>query len=156
MKLIYIIIVFTISSCKPSNMMHHVIYQEGISKFEFLKGNWIRTNGKDSIVTRERWVIENPSELEGHGYSLKGSDTIFQEKMTIVKEDSLWYLVVEMPNDSIKTKFAMTEVSDSTFTCVNPENDFPKTISYSKKHEELRAQISGGGPKIDFVFKRAE
>lgn len=52
------------------------------------------------------------------------------------------------------TLFKFTNQTDTSFICENPRNEFPKKITYFKEKQQLKAMVSSGDFKINFVFDR--
>ena len=50
--------------------------------------------------------------------------------------------------------FKLTEITDIGFVCENQEHDFPKKIAYQLDGKKLKAQISGNGKVIDYLFEK--
>jgi hypothetical protein len=50
----------------------------------------------------------------------------------------------------------LTEITYTGFVCENPGHDFPKKISYHVEGHKLKAQISGDGKSVDYIFERAK
>jgi len=139
--LLFICCLFLILSC--SNL------QKEIKQPSFLVGNWIRTNDKDSVTTYEKWQ----KDLTGIGFSLKEKDTIFFEKLDIINiKDTLFLKVTGVNANS--TLFKFTEQTDTSFTCVNPKNEFPKKIKYYLEKNQLKATISNDKFNVDFIFDK--
>ena len=55
-------------------------------------------------------------------------------------------------DETLSTDFKVAKSDGQSFTCENPENDFPKSISYRKARTELHAEMSGGGTSVKFLF----
>lgn len=123
-------------------------------KLEWLVGTWSRTNIKPGKSSHERWQKTNEFELHGIGVTMQGKDTTFVEKITILIKDSNIYYVADVPENEKPVYFKLTEISTTGFTCENPEHDFPKKISYQLNGIDLKAQISGDGKSIDYLFKK--
>ena len=123
-------------------------------KLEWLLGTWNRTNAKPGKSAHERWEKTNVFELRGIGVSMQGKDTTFVEKITILIKDNNIYYVADVPENKKPVYFKLVEISNSGFVCENPEHDFPKKISYQLNGVELKAQISGDGKAIDYLFKK--
>lgn len=127
---------------------------EKFKKLNWLIGTWERTNVKPGRAAHERWEKISENELLGYGVSLQGKDTVFMEKLRIlIKQDSIVY-VADVPENKKPVYFRLTEVTNSGFICENVKHDFPKKISYQLEGRKLKAQISGGGKTIDFLFER--
>ncbi len=58
--------------------------QQGINDVEWLIGKWNRTNVKPGRSGEEKWKKISDAELVGRGFNLKGTDTLFVEKMKII------------------------------------------------------------------------
>jgi len=114
----------------------------------FLIGNWTRTNNKKGATTYEFWK----KDFKGLGFTLKNNDTIFKEILSIVNIKDTLFLKVEGVNAE-PTLFRFTSQTDTSFVCENPENEFPKKITYYKENNLLKAQVSSEDFKIDFIFK---
>jgi hypothetical protein len=140
-----ICILIILSSCKKSTPLDNL-------SFDYLLGNWERINEKDSLATFENWSKIDNLYL-GHSYTLKATDTIWQEHIEIKKHaDHIVYEVSDQPQSI--TTFMITSHSDTSFVCENAQNEFPKKIAYSKKGANLAAIISGGGPEILFEYAK--
>ena len=123
-------------------------------KLNWLIGTWNRTNAKPGQSGHERWEQINPTELNGFGVNLKGMDTTFIEKLRIVIKDNNIYYIGDVPENQKPVYFKLTEIVESGFVCENPEHDFPKKISYHLDGKKLKAQISGDGKVIDYLFEK--
>lgn len=149
-SLIFLSIIFLIScgnQKKPAHMD---------ANFEWLVGDWVRTNNKGDNLTHEHWLKFGEKQYFGFGYTMRGEDTIFQEEMHIFSRDSLWILAVASPEDSIDTEFIITKFEPLSFESENPDNEFPKIIKYFKTSDGLNAIISGSGMEVEFVFEPIE
>ncbi len=124
--------------------------------FSWLLGSWQRINEEEGRQTFEHWKKQSKDEFIGIGCTLKGGDTIWQEAMKLRKFDNNWNLEVTGKGEPQPTIFKLTDMSDKSFTCENPENEFPKLITYAKTATGLKAEISGGGPNIEFEFKKID
>jgi hypothetical protein len=118
---------------------------------DFLIGNWIRLNDKTNHQTYESWN----SNLTGIGYTLKGTDTVFKEILSIIKKNDTLFLQVEGVNES-PTLFKFTSMTKTSFVCENPLNDFPQKIDYKKEFDTLKAIISSDGYSSVFKFIKSQ
>jgi Domain of unknown function (DUF6265) len=125
-----------------------------VSQVQWLVGKWARTGMKPGRSGYETWTNRNSSELMGRGVMLKGADTAFVEKIKIVVKDSELYYVADVPENKSEVYFKVTELKANSFTCENPQHDFPKKIAYSVEGDVLKATISGDGKVIDYWFKK--
>ncbi|MFY7666574.1 DUF6265 family protein [Flavobacterium sp.] len=122
--------------------------------FGWLIGNWERTNEQAGRRTFEEWHKINDSLFHGMGYTLQGTDTVFKELLQLVKDKNNWEYVVRMPSEKKETRFAFTQQTDTSFTCRNNKNEFPKQIRYFKTGNDIKADISDDSTTIAFQFKR--
>lgn len=120
--------------------------------FDFVIGEWERTNEDAGKHTFETWVKRDASTYLGHSYTLQGADTVWQEHTVLSPIAGVWHLQVRLMGETQSTDFKVTQSDDGSFTCANPQNEFPKTIRYKRAGTELHAEISGGGDPIPFLF----
>ncbi len=125
------------------------------SDFDFLLGDWERTNSKEGQLTMEHWKIISATEYRGHGYTLEKRDTTFQEHMLLIKKNGIWNLEVSGPNAD-PVIFEITSSATNKLTAENPIHDFPKKITYSYFDDTLSAKVSNEDMEIPFIFWRAE
>lgn len=123
-------------------------------KLEWLTGTWNRTNIKPGRTAHERWEKITDDKLRGYGVTIQGSDTVFLEKMTLLIKDNAIYYVADVPENQQPVYFKLTSVTSTGFVCENPQHDFPKKISYQLDGANLKAQISGDGKSMDFLFRK--
>ncbi len=139
---------FTYSFGQTSNQT------ENFKKLSWLVGTWNRINVKLGRSALERWKQTSTYELRGFGISLQGKDTTFIEKLRIIIKDNKIVYVADVPENQKPVYFKLTEITEFGFICENPDHDFPKKISYQLEGKKLKAQISGDGKVIDFLFER--
>lgn len=143
MKKLYFLILILLTSCNSS--------QE--TEFDWLLGNWERTNDAKGNTTYEYWTKKSDTEYIGLGCTLKEKDTVFKENIHLIKNKEQWVFKVIGVNEA-PTLFPITSLTKTSFTCENPENEFPKKIIYTSKNGNLNAVISAGENKISFLFKK--
>lgn len=125
----------------------------------WLEGKWVRTNDGLSKITYEEWTIGSAKEYTGQGYtigidsSIFEPDTVFMEQLRVLTINDTLSLEITGVNEN-PTLFRFIAQTDTSFICVNPENEFPKKISYSISNDHLTAVISGPGQDISFIFRR--
>jgi hypothetical protein len=125
-------------------------------KLGWVVGAWNRTNVKPGQSGNERWIKISATELNGFGLTMRAKDTISFEKLKlVVKDDNIFY-VADVPENKEPVYFRLTEISDTSFSCENPDHDFPKKIIYQKEGSKLRATISGNGKSIDYLFEKVQ
>lgn len=125
------------------------------SEFDFLLGDWERTNTKDGVIAKEHWQIVSNTQYKGHGYSIEKKDTTFQERMHLYKKDSIWTLEISGPNEDA-VPFTITNSTNNSLRAQNPKHDFPTKIEYFYFDNTLTAQVSNEEVSIPFIFWRLE
>lgn len=153
----FFFIIFSVSCTEKntkSSSTTNLSSAEPQHNFDWLFGSWIRINGQEGSSTFENWKKQNDTEYIGFGYTMQDKDTVWQEHIIFHKTDSIWSFNVTGIEGEESTNFKLTEIGEKSFTCENPENEFPKVISYSKKGEQLVAKISGNDMEVDFVFEK--
>ena len=126
------------------------------ANFSWLLGSWERVNEKDGKQTFEHWKQTSKELYLGMGCTLKEGDTIWKETIELRKLGKNWNFEVKGKGELQPTVFTVTKIEKEGFVCENPENEFPKLISYKKSKTGLNAMISGGGPDITFDFKKID
>ena len=58
---------------------------------------------------------------------------MYVEKLKLVIKDNNIYYVADVPENKHPVDFKLIEISEMTFTCENPEHDFPKRIRYQEE-----------------------
>jgi len=142
-KFYVLLIIIALSSCNK---------KQG-PQFDWLLGNWERTNDSEGNKTYEYWTKKSNTEYIGFGCTLKNKDTVFKEDIQLIKEKEQWVFKVIGVNES-PTLFPISNTSLTSFTCKNPENEFPKQIVYSLENGNLKAVISANTKHIPFLFKK--
>lgn len=122
--------------------------------FDWLVGEWQRTNEKEGRETIEMWSKVADSEYSGFGATLQDGDTLWYENIKLVKSNNLWSFEVTGQADITATTFILTKIEEGRFTSENDQNEFPTKIEYYISGDMLKALISGGGEEISFDFKR--
>jgi len=153
MKSVLVLVLLVTTSCSFSQTLTSET-TSNFKKLEWLVGTWNRTNIKPGKSSFERWEKKSEFELRGIGVTMNGNDTAFVEKITILIKDNSIYYVADVPENEKPVYFKLVEISNTGFVCENPEHDFPKKISYQVNGIDLKAQISGDGKSIDYLFKK--
>lgn len=128
--------------------------EKKFKKIEWLVGTWHRINGKTERSGIEIWKKISNTELHGRGIALKGNDTTFVERLKIVVKERDLYYVADVPENKGLVYFKFTQITDQGFTCENPDHDFPKKIQYELAGTQLKANISGNGNVIEYLFEK--
>jgi len=128
--------------------------RESFSDLKILEGKW---SSKEGVLFNEQWQIANDSLMTGLGFSLKGEDTAFVEKMKIyVNGDSVYFAAKTDPKEGF-VSFTLTEAGKNKWVFVNAAHDYPNIIQYEIKDDTLlNAFIANirGNKKVEFNLKR--
>ena len=152
-KLLTLFAVILLVSCKDHRQVNSV--ENPNPSFDYLLGNWARTNDEPGQKTFESWTKSNDTVYNGISYTLKESDTIWREDVKLSKSGKRWNFSVLQKGQKDPTIFKVERMEKSSFVCTNATNDFPKRIEYRVNHDKIHALISGDGPeKIGFNFDR--
>ncbi len=127
-----------------------------IENFDWLLGDWKRTNDEENRETYESWAKKSATEYLGIGFTLQENDTVSKEKIQLNKLNELWQLQVITKEDADPTIFKVSSFDSISFVCENAANEFPKKIRYSIAEKKLLALISGDGLEIPFEFEKIE
>lgn len=122
--------------------------------FDWLLGDWIRTNEELGKETYESWEKKSNTEYHGLGFSMQNGDTLMQEGIRLIKSNTDWNIEVRLQNNTQAVIFKVSSFNEQEFICENLDNDFPKKIKYWKNGNKLNASISGGDMEIPFEFDR--
>ena len=123
-------------------------------KLNWLQGQWNRLQLPAGRSGHEHWIKMAGRKLKGWGISMKGTDTTFAEKLSIIVKDNHIFYVAETADNKKPVYFTMTAITNNSFECENPTHDFPKKIIYRLKGNRIKATISGNGKTVDFVFEK--
>ncbi len=97
--------------------------------FDQLVGTWKNENGKSF----EQWIKYPDGSYTSSVYSLKGSDTSWNEIAKIFKENGSWVFEnnVKGQNDGQSVRFTSTILSEREVQFSNPSHDFPTDVHYT-------------------------
>lgn len=126
--------------------------------FDWLLGDWIRTNEEAGRTTYESWTKISDSEYRSNGFTLAEKDTIWKEELSLVKKNNEWELIADIYGEEGPVPFKVTEIENGRFKCENKENSFPEVIIYFKDGEKLKAIISADDMLLsfDYIFEKTE
>lgn len=122
--------------------------------FDWLLGNWHRTNEQEGKETFETWKKKTNTAYLGLGYTMQATDTTWRESIKLIQTGDVWNFEVTGRGDSEPTVFQLTEIGKQQFTCENELHDFPKKIEYIRNGNEINAMIFGDDKQIAFDFER--
>ena len=146
----------TFYSCSNTSNQEVNDETEIVENFNWLIGEWQRSNESAGLETYETWTKNSDIEYNGIGWTIKANDTVFHENIRLYKADNKWIMAVKMPDSSVPEKFTLTEIDENSFLCENPEIDFPNKIKYWKNGDNINALISGNKMEVSFEFNRIE
>lgn len=153
-----IISLFTLVSCtdeQASNEKHNETNQTLTPKnFDWLEGNWIRTNDEEESQTYESWMKVDDIQYLGYGTTIENGDTVFSESILLHQLNEKWLFEVTGIGEEKPTIFQITEIGQLGFTCVNLENEFPTHIKYTGNEDSLTAVVSNTKMELEFTFNR--
>jgi hypothetical protein len=131
--------------------------QYGIAQqsFQWLIGTW-KVKGENVF---EVWqATDSPRHLEGKSFTLKGSDTIITERITIGYYNGSFHYVPDVAGDQPPVDFTVTSSDRMSFVAENPQHDFPKLIRYHyikrAGGETIQAAIEGNGKVVPYLFEK--
>ena len=121
-------------------------------------GTWLNEDGKSF----ERWTKNEDGSFNSAAYSIKGSDTMWNERASVYQENSNWIFenLVTGQNEGKAVKFTSTQLSPTSVQFSNPAHDFPTDINYSITSDTtIHAFIigpneKGGKDTILFDFRK--
>lgn len=153
MKELLLLLLVLVVSCKDIQKEKSKSEPINTVNFNWLLGEWQRTNEEPNMETFEYWKKANDSTFFGMGIRVQNKDTLFLEKMKLLKTKKDWNLKVITKEDDAPTVFKVINIAPNEFTCENPENEFPNKIHYFKEGDLLKAIISNEEMEILFQFK---
>ena len=131
-----------------------------LKEFNWLSGSWKMSTKRGTIV--ESWVISNDSTMNGKSLFIKNeTDTALLETISLVHRNKKYYYipVTSRQNDNKPVSFTITSFDENGFVAENPDQDFPKRITYRLiTMDSIHAFIDGGSAmpdkKSDFYYSR--
>ena len=127
-----------------------------VESLRWLEGSWKQATVKNSRSSAEVWQYE-AGELKGTGVSLYGEagayDTLLKERLRIiVREKELFY------ESSLPLKpaivYRLTDSGKDFWTFSNPQQDFPKNITYRKTTEGFTSEVSNESRTVELNYIR--
>ena len=128
--------------------------------FDKLVGTWQSEDGKSF----ERWRKNDDGTYRSNVFSVKGTDTSWNEQANIYPDGDKWIFenMVKWQNDGKSVKFTSTQLSENSVQFSNPAHDFPTDVNYTVAGENtVNAFIvgpnkSGGKDTIPYNYKRVQ
>ena len=81
----------------------------------------------------EQWIKNSDGTYQSKGFSVKGTDTSWNEQANIYRENDNWIFenTVKGQNDGKAIKFTSIILNEKTVQFSNPQHDFPTDINYT-------------------------
>lgn len=114
--------------------------------FDKLTGVWQSKDGKNF----ERWTKNENGTYRSVVFSIKGTDTSWNEQANIYPENEKWIFenTVKGQNDGKAVKFVSSLLNEASVQFSNPAHDFPTDVNYTVVDKNtLRAFIAGPNNK---------
>lgn len=126
-----------------------------LSDLDWISGTWQGIDGEHVFV--ESWQFQNDSLILGNGYFMENSDTVFREKLKILRNSKGIYYVA-FPENKTQVEFKLVSLKDSNVVFENSLHDFPRKIDYTRDGDSLKAILTGqenGSDKLEvFQWKK--
>mgnify|MGYP000914533339 CR=1 FL=1 len=114
---------------------------DDFSQFQWLIGNWKGLQGDGTFY--ETWTKVNDYTLEGKGFNVVKTDTLFREYLQLHKVGKYWIYIASI-EDSYPILFTLINSDEEKWIFVNYEHDFPQRIVYTKREDgKLHARVEG-------------
>lgn len=127
---------------------------ESFSDLKKLEGKW---SSKEGVLFNEHWQVVNDSLMTGLGFSMKGTDTAFLEKMKFfINGDSVYFAAQTDPKEDF-VNFTLKEAGKNKWVFVNAAHDYPNIIHYDIKEDTLLYAFTAnirGNKKVEFNLIR--
>ncbi|MFK7742998.1 MAG: DUF6265 family protein [Planctomycetota bacterium] len=135
---------------------------EAFAPATFLVGCWLDASGTSKSTSVEVWSEPHAGTMYGQGRTMRGTDLIFFELLSIEQRGDKLALVAR-PRGGEATEFAMTghtatSSGGRSITFANPQHDFPRRIRYERDGDSLQAIADDGtdsGKRAVFNWRRA-
>jgi len=126
-------------------------------KFDYLIGDWERTNGRPGTKTIESWTKTSDRDYSAISEVLVEGDTVYKKTVRLEKSSDTFFYIADVPQNPNSTNFRIVEIGLKGFSALNGKNDFPKKIKYERKSAAfLHATISGNGKEVLYKFKKID
>lgn len=79
----------------------------------------------------ENWASTGDSCLSGNGFQVTDGNTIFKESLSVKRIGNNWAYIVRYGTE--ETHFTLANEPGDSLVFENPDNEFPKRITYIKK-----------------------
>src|SRR5258705_948915 len=126
--------------------------------FNKLIGTWQVDDGKSF----ERWSKKNDGTFQSVAFSVKGTDTSWNEQANVYPENNNWVFenTVKDQNNGKAVKFTSIIINANSVPFSNPVHDFPTDVNYTVVDKNtvhafiIGPNEKGGRDTISFNYKR--
>ncbi|HEX6846034.1 MAG TPA: hypothetical protein VF144_03595 [Chitinophagaceae bacterium] len=126
--------------------------------FDKLVGLWKSEDGNSF----EQWTKNEDGTFQSRAFSVKGTDTSWNEQASIYRDDNNWVFenTVKGQNNGKAVKFTSTICNETTVQFSNPQHDFPTDINYTIPDANtiiafiVGPDAKGGKDTIPFNYSR--
>lgn len=142
----------------------HESYSQVSKQFtdlQLLLGTWGMQTKKGMLY--ERWQKLNDSTLVSQSYKVNGADTVFLERVQLVRRGrSMQYVAtVSDENGGKSVTFSLVKLENNTYVFENAQHDFPQRVIYSLPEKEslhawIEGTVNGQLKKSDFFYNKVK
>lgn len=134
--------------------------EAALKRLSWLIGTW-KSATSEGATGFEVWRAETPQLFVGTGYTMKGTDTTWSEKLRIEATESGLFYVADVAHNAAPVRFKMTRQDSTTTVFENPKHDFPTRIIYKRLadgslHARIEGVRKGKETGVDFVFSQVK
>jgi hypothetical protein len=155
---VVLLMAFIFNACTDRSSKGQAPASQDQLVFDKLIGTWQNEDGKSF----ERWAKTSNENYSAVGFTIKGTDTSWNEQASIYQLNGNWVFEhkVQGQNEGRSIKFTSSKISSQMVQFSNPAHDFPIDINYSiVDSNTLKAFIigpndKGGKDTIPFNFKK--
>lgn len=125
-----------------------------IDAMSWLVGDWVGAVAANAV--EERWMTAAGGAMIGNSRTTRGPSMVEFEFLCIAQRAG-GLVYTAMPNGGGMTDFLSTKVSADSITFENPDHDFPKAITYTKRADGGVDVVVTGAPgqrAINYSFKK--
>lgn len=127
-----------------------------IASISWLAGDWVGVVGGNDV--EERWMAPAGGAMIGTSRSTRGNPASMVEfEYLCIAQRHGGLVYTAMPNGGGATDFLLTKISADSATFENPDHDFPRAITYTKRADGgVDATISGapGQRALTYSFRK--
>jgi hypothetical protein len=137
-KTLILLLSISLISCFNSNT------KSKITVADWLPGKWENKSIDGDLL--ETWTKLNDSVYYGQSFFIKGKDTLHSEHIQLVQkgENLLYISNIKGQNNDKPVTFIKNDTIEKQLVFENPNNDYPKKISYNPISKDgLIIEISG-------------